>query len=177
MTPPALLLSAFIATASPNQIDWRHPSGNPVQLVDGGLCVGLAWIKLLPGEIATVDYGPDFNVYRVKGPGEAQWGAYSGFAAQAGPDREHPLLTKSGATVYRGTSGAGFDGYFLEEVRSSVVMERRPDGSVASENISFTSQNHFFGTIFKDAPSDEAFFDRVTFGSSARAKCEGPAAR
>jgi hypothetical protein len=170
----SLLVSTVLGVAAPAGPDWNHPYGNPVQLVDGGLCVGLAWVKLLPGEVATVDYGPDFNVYRVKEPGAVQWGVYSGFAAQSSPDREHPLLTNGGVAVYRGTGGESFDGYVVEEVRSKIVMQRRPDGSVASENVVFTNQNHFFGNIFEDAPSDVTFFSRVTFGSPARAKCEDP---
>jgi hypothetical protein len=170
----SIFVSALLGIAAPAQRDWNHPYGNPVQLVDEGLCVGLAWVKLLPGEVATVDYGPDFNVYRVKKPDSAEWGVYSGFASQSSPDREHPLLTNGGVAVYRGSGAGSFNGYLAEEVRSKIMMQRRPDGSVTGENVSITSQNHFFGKIFKDAPSDATFFNRVTFGSPARAKCEDP---
>ena len=146
-------VSVLLGSAPP-QIDWNHPYGNPVQLVDGGLCTGIAWIKLLPGEIATVDYGPDFNVYRVQGQGNAGWGAYSGFAAQVSADTAYPLVKKDGVTVYRAT-GAEFSGYFVEEKTKE-----------------FSSQNHFFGTVLKDDPSDAAFFARVTFGPAADAKCD-----
>ena len=151
----ALLVSTLLASGASGQINWKHPSGNPVTLVDGGLCVGLAWVKLLPGEVATVDYGPDFNVYRVHGPGDAEWGAYSGTAGQSSPDAAHPLLRKNGVTVYRGVGTKGFDGYFIGQ-----------------EDHGISEQNHFFGTVFKDALTDMQFFSRVTFGSAARAKCE-----
>lgn len=147
---PVLLFSALIA--APDQIDWKHPYGNAVKLIDGGICVGLAWVKLLPGEVATVDYGPDFNVYRVCGPAKAVWGAYSGFAGQSTPDIRHVLLNKDGVSVFRGTRSDGFDGYFVGEPSSQ--------------------QNHFFGTMFKDSPGDSAFFARVRFGAAASAKCK-----
>src|SRR5438270_14039583 len=109
----ALLLSALIRQAATDQIDWKHPYGNAVDLVDGGLCVGLAWVKLLPGEVAKVDYGPDFNVYRVRGPGKANWGVYSGFAGQSSPDIRHVLLEKDRVSVFRGTRDKTFNGYFV----------------------------------------------------------------
>jgi hypothetical protein len=143
----------LLATSAAGQIDWKHPYGNPVNLVDGGLCTGLSWVKLLPGEVATVDYGPDFNVYRVHGPGNAEWGAYSGFAAQVSGNSARPLIKKDGVTVYRAL-GAEFQGYFVEEKTKK-----------------FSDQNHFFGNVFKDSPGDAAFFARVTFGPAADAKC------
>jgi hypothetical protein len=152
MITAALILSGLVAAAAPSQIDWKHPYNNSVPLNDGGICVGLAWVRLQPGEVATVDYGPDFNVYRVRGSGNAEWGSYSGFAGQSTPDVAHALLTKDGVTVYRGTDRDGsFNGYFVGE-------EGR--------------QNHFFGKIFEDSPSDTGFFDRVIFGSAERARCE-----
>jgi hypothetical protein len=147
----AFFISALLGGVAADQIDWKHPYGNPVKLVNGGLCVGLAWVKLLPGEVPTVDYGPDFNVYRVRGPGKAEWGAYSGFAAQSTPDIHRILLTKDRVTVFRGTGDGTFDGYF-----------------VGVEG----SQNHFFGTVFNDSPSDARFFARVSFGAPANAECE-----
>jgi hypothetical protein len=149
----ALFISALLGGGAPDQIDWKHPYGNPVKLVDGGLCVGLGWVKLLPGEVAKVDYGPDFNVYRVHGPGKAEWGAYSGFAAQVSAG-EGVLLKKDGETVYR-AAGKPFQGYFVEEKGKEI-----------------TSQNHFFGNVFKDAPIDARFFSRVILGHAAKAKCE-----
>ena len=148
----ALLIAASLAGSAPGQIDWKHPNNNPVRLVDRGFCVGLAWVTLIPGEVAKVDYGPDFNVYNVRGPGRAEWGAYSGFAGESTPDLKHQLLVKNGVTVFRGTDSRGeFNGYFVGDNQR---------------------QNHFFGTVFKDAPTDAAFFSRVTFGATAKARCE-----
>ena len=150
MTLFSLLLWA--AAAAPDPIDWSHPENNPVKLVDNGFCVGLAWVTLRPGEVATVDHGPDFDVYRVRGPGEIEWGSYSGFAGQSKPDEQHPLLKKDGTAVYRGTdNGGSFNGYFVGDSRQ---------------------QNHFFGTMFKDSAGDAEFFDRVILGPAATAKCE-----
>src|SRR4051794_25016794 len=113
-----LLISALLGISAPSQINWKHPLGNRVHLVNGGFCAGLAWVKLLRGEVATVDYGPDFNVYRVRGPGKAEWGSYSGFAGQSRPDLRHLLLTKDGTTVFRGTDDSGsFNGYFVGDGR------------------------------------------------------------
>ena len=148
-------LLILLATSAPGEIDWKHPYGNPVKLIDGGLCAGLSWVKLLPGEVATIDYGPDFNVYRVHGPGNATWGIYSGSAAQVSGDATHPLIKKDGVTVYRAL-GTEVQGYLVEEKTKE-----------------FTSQIHFFGTVFKDNAGDAAFFARVTFGSAAAAKCNG----
>ena len=145
----ALMLSAAEA---PERIDWNHPENNAVRLVNNGFCVGLAWVTLRSGEIVTVDYGPDFNVYRVRGPGNTEWGSYSGFAGQSKPDEQHPLLKKDGVAVYRGTADDGsFNGYFIGDDHQ---------------------QNHFFGTTFKDSATDSGFFDRVILGSTAKSKCE-----
>jgi hypothetical protein len=146
-----LILSTLLGSGSTDQIDWKHPYGNPAKLTHGGLCVGLAWVRLLPGEVAKVDYGPDFDVYRVHGPRKAEWGAYSGFAGQSAPDLHHVLLSKDGVTVFRGTGNGAFNGYFI------------------GDN---SEQNHFFGTIFKDSSADAKFFSRVRFGASAKMECE-----
>ena len=150
-----MVLSALLllsTAGASNQIDWKHPYNNPVRLVDRGFCVGLAWVTLQPGEVATVDYGPDFNVYRVRGPGKAEWGSYSGFAGQSKPDVKHWLLARNGITVFRGVDDRGaFNGYFIGDS---------------------SRQNHFFGTVFKDARSDASFFARVMLGTPAKAKCE-----
>ena len=124
-------------------------------MIDGGLCIGLGWVKLVPGEVAKVDHGPDFDVFRVRGPGKAEWGTYSGSAARVSADVSRPLLKKDGVTIYRAASN-GFEGYFAEENGQEI-----------------SSQNHFFGNVFKDASTDATFFRRVTFGVAAKAKCEG----
>ena len=150
MLLPTILF--LLAARAPDQIDWSHPENNPVRLVDNGFCAGLGWVELTPGEVATVDYGPDFSVYRVRGPGKAEWGSYSGFAGQSSPDEAHVLLKKDGVTVYRGVDSDGkFNGYYVGDEHQ---------------------QNHFFGTMFKDAATDSSFFDRVTLGPAAKAKCE-----
>lgn len=147
----SLIISTSISASVVDQPPESGPYGNPVSLVDGGLCVGLAWVKLLPGEVATVDRGPDFDIYRVKGANDAEWGAYSGFAGQSTPDKTLPFLTKDGVTVYPGKASNGsFNGYFI-------------GGN--------GQQNHFFGTPFKDAAGAFAFFGRVSLGAIAKAKC------
>jgi len=129
--------------------------GKPVELHDGGFCAGLSWVSLTSGETVTVEYGPDFNVFHVKGPADRWWGIYSGNFGQSRPDRAHPLLAKDGAVVFRGTgddaSDKGhFNGYFVGDGRG---------------------QNHFFGNVFKDAVPDRAFFQRIRLGKTAERLC------
>jgi hypothetical protein len=149
----ALFLLVAAAASAPGQIDWNHPDDNPVTVRDSGFCAGIGWVTLLPGEVATVDYGPDFNVYRVRGPGGREWGIYTGFAGQSGPDSL--LLSKDGARVYRGTEKDEggkpvFDGYFTSRHHF---------------------QGHFFGNVFKDAPADRAFFSRIRLGRKGEQLC------
>jgi hypothetical protein len=143
------LIALFLAA----QVDWSHPNDNAVALRQGGFCADISWIGLQDGEAVTVDYGPDFNVYRVTGPGDRSWGVYAGFAGQSRPGAR--LLSKDGTTVYRGTEEdderkAAFDGYFASDKHE---------------------QNHFFGNVFKDKPGDAQFFARVRFGRAAKALC------
>lgn|GEM_PF-2184331 len=143
-------LSALLAVAL-----LQDAQDQPVPLHDHGFCTGRSWVTLQPGEAVTVERGPDFRVFRVHGPGDRWWGVYGGMAGQASPDRDHPLLRKDGATVYRGTESdegrkARFGGYF-----------------VALNG----GQNHFFGNVFKDSATDRAFFARVRFGRVAEQLC------
>jgi hypothetical protein len=127
-------------------------SAQTVRLVDNGFCAGLAWVTLLPGETVTRDIGPDFYVYRVKGPGDRGWGAYSGFAGQSRPDRRRALVSKDGASVFRGTGNDGaFNGYFVGDDHE---------------------QNHFFANFFKGDATDAPFFDRIELGRKGSAKCK-----
>jgi hypothetical protein len=129
----------------------QAPDESTVRLVDNGFCAGLSWVTLAPGESVTRDVGPDFEVYRGRGPGERSWGIYSGFAGQSHPDRDHVLVRREGVAVYRGTSRDGaFNGYIAGDHRA---------------------QNHFFGNVFTDRPADAAFFARVEFGDEAKARC------
>jgi hypothetical protein len=142
----ALLQPAFPAPqASPSK-----PTGNPVRLIDNGFCAGLTWVTLRPGETVKLDIGPDFNVYHVTGPGKKWWGVYSGFAASAKPDEARPLLKRADAAVFRATEEGRFEGYLVYQK---------------------DQQNHFFGSVFADAPGDADFFSRVEFGATAQAKC------
>ncbi|MDB5693632.1 MAG: hypothetical protein JWO81_2695 [Alphaproteobacteria bacterium] len=145
----SLLLLAFQA---PEPAD-RKPEGNPIELRNNGFCAGISWVILVPGETVTMDDGPDFNVYRVRGPGGREWGVYSGFAGQSAPGQA--LLTKDGTTVYRGTERDEggkrvFDGYYVG----------RKGG-----------QNHFFGNVFRDDSADADFFKRVRLGKAADKLC------
>ena len=146
------LIGAALAFALVGWVGTARASTETVTLIDNGFCAGLAWVTLLPGETVTRDVGPDFYVYRVSGPGDRTWGAYSGFAGQSSSNRRRPLVSKDGAPVFRGTGGDGaFNGYFVGNDRE---------------------QNHFFANFFKDDAPDARFFDRVEFGSKARAKCK-----
>ncbi len=52
---------------------------------DGGVCAGLSWIRLLPGERVRIEEGPDFFVLRFEGPlgpSDHAWGVDSGNYAQ-----------------------------------------------------------------------------------------------
>jgi hypothetical protein len=127
-----------------------QPKAAPIH--DGGLCAGLSWIKLTPSDKASVEYGPDFNVYRVQassGPSTAWWGVYSGGFAQVrgnGP----LLLSRDGVTVRLAREDGRFRGYLAEKSGE---------------------QNHFFGPVFRGTAADKAFFDRVDFSANARARC------
>lgn len=145
------LLAILLLGQSAGTIDQSQPMNNAVRLIDNGFCIGEGWVTLRDGESVTVDQGPDFSVYRVRGPGGAEWGVYSGFAGQSGADRAHVLLTKDGVAVYRGIDRDGrFDGYFIGGANA---------------------QNHIFGSMLKDASGDAAFFDRVRLGDYAKRRC------
>jgi len=125
----------------------------PSRLVhDGGVCAGLSWIRLVPSEQAVEELGPDFSVYRFNGPaGEDDhwWGVYSGRYAQAkaaGPK----LIERDGVTIRRAVENGKFNGYLAER-----------DGR----------QNHFFGSVFNDSPTDLNFFARIDFGTTGQALC------
>lgn len=135
-----LLLAAVVET----------PDAVPVH--DGGICAGLSWIRLTPGEVVSVERGPDFRVLRFHGPsGETDnwWGVYSGNYAPVrgnGP----VLLRRNRVAVRRATEDGEFRGY------------------IAAKG---NRQNHFFGSVFDDNDKDRAFFDRVDLGSEGQALC------
>ena len=119
---------------------------------EGGVCVGLSWVKLSSSENVSIQNGPDFDVFRFQGTdknGEYWWAVYRGRFASA--TAASTLLKKEGITVRRAVADGKFDGYLVEK-----------DGE----------QNHFFGPIFKDTSTDAKFFDRIDFGSNARSLCE-----
>ena len=119
---------------------------------DGGVCAGLAWVMLEPGEKAFVKHGRDFHVYRfegAKGPTDHWWGIYSGGFAQVrgnGP----LLLQRDGVTIHRAVEGGQFRGYLAEKGRG---------------------QNHFFGSVFRGTSDDKKFFDRIDFSTRGQALC------
>lgn len=119
---------------------------------DGGVCAGLSWVELTPGEKVFVEQGPDFRVFRFEGPdGPADhwWGVYSGNFAQVqgnGPT----LLRRDGVTIRRATQDGEFGGYLAEKSGW---------------------QNHFFGSVFEGSPKDKSFFDRIDFGPKGQALC------
>lgn len=124
----------------------------PAAVHDGGVCAGMSWVRLAPGEKAFEERGPDFSVYRFEGPGGSDdhwWGVYSGNFAQVrgnGP----ALLTRDGVTVRRATEDGKFRGYLASR------------GSW---------QNHFFGSVFSGSSKDRSFFDRIDFGAAGKALC------
>lgn len=141
-----LLAAAFLSPA-----DAQNPI-TPAPVKDGGVCVGLAWVKLQPGETARKMRGPDFDVYYFQRPGTESWAVYEGFAPSAVPAGP-PLLTKDGVVVRRGVERGNpttFDGYLIQSERD---------------------QNHVFGALFKDGPVDRALFSRVALGKAAKAHC------
>lgn len=119
---------------------------------DGGVCVGLSWVKLASREQTSVDYGPDFSVYRFHGPnGEDDhwWGVYWGRHASVRPDGPI-LLRRDGVTIRRAFDDGKFQGYLAEK-----------DGL----------QNHFFGSMFDGSATDMEFFERVDFGRIVQSLC------
>ena len=137
-------------------ITFDRPDIAPVH--DGGICAGLSWVYLAPGEKGTIVHGPDFDVLRFHGPGgltDHWWGVYAGGWAQVrgnGP----LLLRRDGVTVHRAIKDGKFSGYLAEKG---------------------VWQNHFFGSVFDGSKKDKAFFDRVEFGPKGQALCAkaGPA--
>jgi hypothetical protein len=138
----ALLMIALLAAATDDT--------EPAQVRDGGVCVGIAWVTLRPGEKVVREPGPDFSVFRFEGPDHRTWGAYSGNAAQV--HANGPLLLKrDGVEVHRAVEDSQFRGYLAHNKQGW--------------------QNHFFGSVFTGAAADKAFFDRIDFGKKGQALC------
>ena len=122
----------------------------PADIHDGGICIGLGWATLQPGEKVEVEHGPDFYVYYFSSSDDASaWGVYLGSAAQVtgnGPT----LLKRDGLKIKRADKDGEFRGYLVQQRYS---------------------QNHFFGSALKGTKADRAFFDRVDFGETGKALC------
>lgn len=132
------------------------PPASTVRIHDGGMCAGLSWIRLNPGETVTADQGPDFTVFRFETKGadaaKTAWGVYSGNFAQVrgnGP----LLLKRDGVAVHRAIEDGHFRGYLAEKKGW---------------------QNHFFGGVFSGTDADRAFFARVDFSAKGQALCGRP---
>ncbi|WP_343611367.1 hypothetical protein [Novosphingobium sp.] len=127
------------------------PTKAPVH--DNGVCTGISWITLAPGESATVDTGADFEVMRFSGPlgpEDNWWSVYNGDHPQVtgnGP----VLLERDGVTVRSALTNGLFRGY----------VAQKGDGAL----------NHFFGSIFTGTPTDKAIFDRIDFGRKRDLLC------
>jgi hypothetical protein len=122
----------------------------PVKLAAGGFCAGISWIEAgIDGDVIA-ELGPDFTVYRYRGPGEP-WAVYSGRFAQGGNGREQ-LFARDGVQVDRISQDGQFAGYLAEDVGHR--------------------QNHFFGPALKGDLGDLAFFRRVDFSALGKQKCE-----
>ena len=140
-----MLIALAISLAMPQE-------GQALKIKEGGFCAGLGWIAVDGGAGYSVDQGPDFSVYRYAGKDGREWGVYSGMASQVSGSTGKVLFSRDGVTVRSAMVGGQFRGYLAT------------DGS--------GGQNHFFGTVFTNTPADKAFFDRVDFGPSGKAKCE-----
>ena len=139
----ALLLALSLAAAG---------EGDDPPVHDGGVCVGLSWVTLDPGETVTVEQRTDFTVYRFHGGKDAPdraWGVYSGNYADVDSVGK-VLLETQGIAVERVIEDGRFAGY---------LAQRGDD------------QNHFFGSVFTDDETDKRFFDRVDFGPKGQALC------
>jgi hypothetical protein len=126
------------------------PGAAPIY--DGGVCAGLSWVELAPGEKAFIEQGPDFNVFKFEGSSGSDdhwWGVYSGNFAQVRGNGPR-LLKRDGVTVRRAVEDGKVRGYLAER-----------DGW----------QNHFFGSVFEGSPKDKSFFDRIDFGPKGQALC------
>lgn len=135
----ALLLAAF------------QPSGGQVPLHENGFCAGISWITLRAGETVTRDNGPDFTVWRVRGQGDAWWGAYAGNASQVSGLDAQRFVERDGVTITARSDRDGFRGYLAENRQGW--------------------QNHFFGAVFHNSREDLAFFDRIDFSAAGQEKC------
>lgn len=124
----------------------------PVKLSEGGFCAGLSWIDVGADGEVVAELGPDFTVYRYRGPGEA-WGVYSGGYAQGGDGPGKTLFARDGVTVSEIRQDGQFAGYLAQQDKGYW-------------------QNHFFGAAFKGNQGDLAFFRRVHFGGADKQKCE-----
>lgn len=124
----------------------------PADVHDGGVCIGLGWLTLAPGEQAVVSEGPDYAVFYFSKADDPSydWGVYDGSAPQVsatGPT----LLERDGIAVVKSAAGGKFRGYIAKG--------------------SSYSMNHFFGSVFDGTEKDKAVFDRVDFGETGKALC------
>jgi hypothetical protein len=126
--------------------------GLPLKFVDGGFCAGISWISPSDPAGFTVDDGPDFRVYRYDGPNGKYWGVYSGNAAQVSYGKKAPFLERDYVKV------------------NAVVVDGQFRGYLATDRRGW--QNHFFGSVFHNDPSDMEFFKQVDFGPKGQAKCK-----
>lgn len=140
--------SAAFAQADPERAGAQEPALEH----DGGVCAGISWIRLLPGERVRKEEGPDFFVLRFEGPSgpdDHPWGVYAGGFAQVRGDGPF-LLQRDGVVIHRAIENGEFRGYLAQRGHW---------------------QNHFFGSVFSGAATDRAFFDRVDFGARGQSLC------
>ena len=141
-----MLIAIMLATGTLDDAATRS------RVHDGGICAGLSWVALAPGEKAVVKRGPDFDVLRFAGPAgpnDHWWGVYSGNAAQVAGNG--PILLKTnGVIVRRALENGQFRGYLAQKGNW---------------------QNHFFGSVFNGTDADKGFFARIDFGARGQALC------
>ena len=127
------------------------PADTALLLSEGGFCAGISWVVPPSTDHLSVENGPDFRVYRYNGSDTDWWGIYAGNYAQVSDGKKRKLFARDGVTV----SAVTVDG----EARGYLAVDKRG------------WQNHFFGSPFATDASAMKFFEGVTFGPTAEAKC------
>ncbi|MBV9841246.1 MAG: hypothetical protein JOY99_06895 [Sphingomonadaceae bacterium] len=113
------------------------------------ICTGISRIETRPGETVKTEQGPDFTVYRVTGA-MGDWALYDGYFANLGDAVPRKFMQRGAVSILA--------------VGAASYLAVDPHGE----------QNHFFGTLFRGGDADKPFFDRVTFGAEAKARCPAP---
>ena len=123
--------------------------GVPLRLLDGGFCPGIGWISVSDPMGYSVERDAEVTIYRYTGS-TGNWAIFDG--AGLGSSSGRVLMRHRDVTIRRQVDDGKFSGYLVTD----------------SSDIHYIYQ----GTIFTDTPADKAFFERIDFGRSGRAKCK-----